>query len=206
VRILCEYLTAVGFLTKNGGDFGLTPESVAFLDRRSPGYLGGTTEFLLSEAMSGAFRDVAAAVRKGGVATDIGRIMEMNHPVWVKYAQSMTPVMAPAVLDVAKGHAAEAGMASRYHTIGGNAIDAELGQYYDAVLLTNFLHLFNEEACVQLLRKIHAALKPAGRAVTLDYIPNDDRVSPAVPAMPATAHRRPSPRRGPGRSHRRNRA
>jgi hypothetical protein len=32
------------------------------------------------------------------------------------------------------------------------------------------------------LRKVHAALKPDGRAITLEFVPNEDRVSPPVPA------------------------
>jgi len=28
------------------------------------------------------------------------------------------------------------------------------------------------------LRKVHAALAPGGRAVTLEFVPNDDRVTP----------------------------
>jgi len=32
------------------------------------------------------------------------------------------------------------------------------------------------------MAKIHSALKPGGRCVTLDFVPNDDRVSPSMPA------------------------
>src|SRR5262245_40868155 len=35
-RILCDYLVVIGFLTKQGDRYGLTPDSAAFLDRRSP--------------------------------------------------------------------------------------------------------------------------------------------------------------------------
>src|SRR5262249_54029143 len=46
------------------------------------------------------------------------------------------------------------------------------------VLLTNFLHHFDQPTCESLLRKVYAALKPGGRAVTLEFVPNEDRVSP----------------------------
>ena len=36
VRILCDFLTIVGFLTKQDGQYGLTPDSAMFLDKRSP--------------------------------------------------------------------------------------------------------------------------------------------------------------------------
>jgi hypothetical protein len=32
------------------------------------------------------------------------------------------------------------------------------------------------------MRKIRASLTPAGRCVTLDFVPNDDRVSPPMAA------------------------
>src|SRR5207302_821579 len=32
--------------------------------------------------------------------------------------------------------------------------------------------------CERILRKVHRCLKPGGRAVTLEFVPNDDRVSP----------------------------
>ncbi len=83
-----------------------------------------------------------------------------------------------AVLAVAKENAQAAGVAKRYRTIEGSAFDADFGSGYDLVLLTNFLHHFDPPTCEKLLRKVHAALVPGGRAVTLEFIPNEDRVSP----------------------------
>jgi 2-polyprenyl-3-methyl-5-hydroxy-6-metoxy-1,4-benzoquinol methylase len=53
---------------------------------------------------------------------------------------------------------------------------------YDAVLLTNFLHHFDQPTNVGLLRKVHAALNPGGCVATLEFVPNEDRVSPPTPA------------------------
>ena len=82
------------------------------------------------------------------------------------------------VLELAKQNASQAGLAGRYSTIPGSAFDVDFGPGYDIVLLTNFLHHFDVPTCETLLRKCHAALKPNGRAVTLEFVPNDDRVSP----------------------------
>jgi len=49
-------------------------------------------------------------------------------------------------------------------------------------LLTNILHHFDEAGCVKLMKRVHAALKPGGKAVTLEFVPNDDRISPPMPA------------------------
>ena len=46
------------------------------------------------------------------------------------------------------------------------------------MLLTNFLHHFDEPTCETLLRKVNAALADGGRAVTLESVPNEDRVTP----------------------------
>lgn len=88
----------------------------------------------------------------------------------------------PGVLEVAKEHARSAGVAERYSTIEGNAFDADFGSDYDVVLITNFLHHFDPPTCETLLRKVLAALKEGGRAATLEFVPNEDRVSPPVPA------------------------
>jgi 2-polyprenyl-3-methyl-5-hydroxy-6-metoxy-1,4-benzoquinol methylase len=86
------------------------------------------------------------------------------------------------VLEVARENATKAGVASRYHTIPGSAFDVEYGQDYDVALVVNFLHHFDTAACEKLLRKVQGALKPGGRVVLLEFVPNDDRVSPPMAA------------------------
>jgi predicted nicotinamide N-methyase len=88
----------------------------------------------------------------------------------------------PGVLEVAKENAQMAGAAERYSTIEGDAFGAEFGGGYDVVLLTNFLHHFDPPTCEQLLRKVRAALKEGGAALTLEFVPNEDRVTPSIPA------------------------
>ncbi len=41
IRILCDYLVVNGFMHKQSGIYTLTPDTVMFLDSRSPAYLGG---------------------------------------------------------------------------------------------------------------------------------------------------------------------
>lgn len=86
------------------------------------------------------------------------------------------------VLEVALENATRAGVRDRYRTLPGSAFDVEFGSGYDVVLLTNFLHHFEPAANVKLLRKIHAAMKPGGVLATLEFVPNDDRVTPPVAA------------------------
>ena len=88
----------------------------------------------------------------------------------------------PQVLEVAQENAEAAGVADRYSKLAGSAFDVDYGTGYDVVLLTNFLHHFDVPTNEKLLKKVHAALAPGGRAVTFEFVPNEDRVSPPVAA------------------------
>jgi hypothetical protein len=230
VRILSDYLVIIGFLTKADGRYGLTQDSAVFLNRRSPAYMGGTLEFLLSPMLMSGFEDLTPAVRKGGTMMAEGGTVAPENPVWVKFARAMAPMMAmpaqlmakfvnpdgagklkvldiaaghglfgiafaqhnpqaevvaldwPSVLQVAKENAERAGVSDRYSTLEGSAFEVDYGSGYDLVLLTNFLHHFDPQTCEGLLRKVHASLVAGGRAATVEFVPNDDRVSPPIPA------------------------
>jgi ubiquinone/menaquinone biosynthesis C-methylase UbiE len=229
-RILCDFLVILGFLTKEEGRYALTADTALFLDRRSPAYMGGITEFLLSPMLTAGFADLTAVVRKGGTLLPEGGTVSPDNPIWVKFARAMSPMMAmparelaklvadggerslkvldiaaghglfgiavaqrnpsaevfaldwPNVLEVAKGNAERAGVGDRYRTIGGDAFDAVYGDGYGLVLLTNFLHHFDPPTCETLLRKVHASLADGGSAAALEFVPNEDRVSPPIPA------------------------
>ena len=88
----------------------------------------------------------------------------------------------PSVLAVASENAKAAGVSGRYTTRPGSAFEADLGSGYDFVLLTNIFHHFDMPTCETLMRRVHTALKPGGKAVTLEFVPNEDRVSPPAPA------------------------
>lgn len=88
----------------------------------------------------------------------------------------------PAVLAVAQENAKKFGVAERYTTRPGSAFEADFGEGYDTILLTNILHHFDPAGCEKLMRRVHAALKPGGKAITLEFVPNEDRVSPQIPA------------------------
>jgi ubiquinone/menaquinone biosynthesis C-methylase UbiE len=225
-RILCDFLTIMGFLNKDGNHYSLTQDSAIFLDKRSPAYLGGTIEFMATDKLTGNFRNFADVVRKGGSMDEEGGTVAPDNPIWVKFARGMAPMIAmPAqlmarlvdpegnrklkILDIAAGHglfgiafaqnnsqaevvaldwpkvlevahenATKAGVSDRYSLSAGSAFEVDFGTGYDVVLLTNFLHHFDPPTCEMLLRKVHAALVDGGRAVTLEFVPNEDRVSP----------------------------
>ena len=86
------------------------------------------------------------------------------------------------VLPFARENARAAGVADRFHEIPGDAFEVDFGQGYDLVLLMNFFHHFDRPTCERLMRKVHAALGEGGRAVTQEFVPNEDRVSPPAAA------------------------
>jgi ubiquinone/menaquinone biosynthesis C-methylase UbiE len=88
----------------------------------------------------------------------------------------------PAVLEVAKENAKAAGVADRFSTVAGSAFDASLGEGYDYVFITNFLHHFDIPTNETLLKRFYAALKPGGKSLIVEFVPNEDRVSPPMAA------------------------
>jgi ubiquinone/menaquinone biosynthesis C-methylase UbiE len=224
IRILCDFLVILGFLTKNGTSYGLSPDAAVFLDQRSPAYVGTAARFLNAPDMVHAYDNLTEAVRRGGTVMSEEGTVAAENPLWVEFARSMAPMMRmPAqaiaemaagrgpcrVLDIAAGHglfgieiarqnpqaevvaldwaivlevakenARGAGIDGRFRTLPGSAFDVAFGNGFNLVLLTNFLHHFDMTTCEKLLRKVHAALEPGGRAVTLEFVPNDDRVTP----------------------------
>jgi len=86
------------------------------------------------------------------------------------------------VLAVARENAVAAGLDGRYKTLAGDATAIVLGADYDVALVANFLHHFDRSHCVALLRRVCEALREGGRLAVLEFVANEDRVSPPVAA------------------------
>ena len=225
VRILADYLVVDGLLTKRGETYGLAPDAAAFLDRRSPTYLGTMSRFLGNRDFIRRFERLTEAVRRGG-SVEENHMVVPQQPLWVEFARGMAPMQAPVaglvaetvgraerVLDLAAGHglfgiavaranpgatvvaqdweevlavarenAEKAGVADRLELLPGSAFEVDFGEGLDLVLVPNFLHHFDPPTCVALLRRVHAALAPGGRAAIVEFVPDPGRVSPPMPA------------------------
>jgi ubiquinone/menaquinone biosynthesis C-methylase UbiE len=96
---------------------------------------------------------------------------------------SVTAVDWGKVLAVAQANAVEAGIADRYRAVSGSALDVEWGDGFDMILLPNFLHHFGYNDCVALLQKARNSLTPQGRVLVIEFVPNEDRVTPPLQAM-----------------------
>ena len=230
IRILCDYLTSIGLLTKEAERYALGRDAATFLDKRSPTYFGSMVTSVANATNLQGFARLTAAVRLGGTALPEGGALAPEHPAWVEFARATTlsgafigPLLAtlldvsaggrirvldiaaghglygiavatanpaaevvaldwPDVLAVAREHAEAAGVARRYRTIPGSVFTEAFGDGYDLVLVTNFLPDLDTPSCERLLAKVHAALVPGGRAVALQLVPDDARVSPPAAA------------------------
>jgi hypothetical protein len=229
MRILCDFLTVIGLLSKADQIYSLTPIGKRYLDRSSAAWLGGSIDFFAApEMLSLVLDDPVSYVRRGG-SNGLANLAP-SHPIWVRFAKAMTPIASVTakrtaayfaaqpetpgtILDVAAGHglygielakmlsraivtavdwdnvlalahenAKDAGVDDRYRMIAGNAFEVDWGHNFDLVLMANFLHHFGPDECVAFLRKVRSRLSTKGKACVIDFVPNEDRVSPPMQA------------------------
>lgn len=107
-----------------------------------------------------------------------GIVLAQRYPAAEIVAVDWAPV-----LEVATENAKAMGVDARHRTLAGDAFTVEYGTGFDIALVTNFLHHFDRPANVTLLKKIAAALSSGGRIVVLEFVPNDDRVTPPMAAQ-----------------------
>jgi ubiquinone/menaquinone biosynthesis C-methylase UbiE len=121
ISILCDYLTVIGFLTKEDSQYGLTVDSSFFLSRTSPAYVGDALDFMLSPTIRQAFDDLATTARTGTTILGGEGIVSPENAVWIRFAKAMGHMAFGAaqqiaalagaktsgpirVLDIAAGH------------------------------------------------------------------------------------------------------
>ena len=80
IRILCDFLVILGFLTKRGSIYGLSSDAAVFLDKRSPAYLGSAARFLNAPDMVHAYDNLTDAVRRGGTVMSEEGTVVANTP------------------------------------------------------------------------------------------------------------------------------
>jgi len=151
------------------------PDWVEFAQSMGPMMVPSATGLgkVVSESRKGTMRVLDIAAGHGLFGIEVAKQNPEAHVTGLDWA----PVMR-----VALENAKKAGVQDRYDMLPGSAFEVDFGGPYDVVLVTNFLHHFDPETCVGLLKKVHGALEPGGLVVTLELVPNEDRVSPPVPA------------------------
>lgn len=77
----------------------------------------------------------------------------------------------------------QAGLAARVHTVAGDYEHDSLPSGPDVVLWSGNLHASSPQSCAHVLAKIYALLPPGGMLVIHDYLLDDSRTGPLIPAL-----------------------
>jgi len=157
---------------------------------------GGAPENILGEeviwvefarSMTGivgaAARSAAAVLQQGGPVRKVLDIAAGHGLFGISVAQAnpeaqVTALDTPAVLEVASEIATRFGVGARYQLVRGSVFETDLGSGYDLVLLPNFIHSFDTATNIALLKRIRAAMIPGGRVAIVEFVPNEDRITP----------------------------
>jgi 3-hydroxy-5-methyl-1-naphthoate 3-O-methyltransferase len=85
---------------------------------------------------------------------------------------------------ITREFAEKLGVASRYDHLEGDLREVDFGRdRYDLVILGHIIHSEGEKRGTELLAKSYAALKPGGKLLIAEYVPNDTRTGPAMPLL-----------------------
>jgi SAM-dependent methyltransferase len=89
----------------------------------------------------------------------------------------------PHVNRIAQTEIDAAGLSSRFRTIDGDFRTTPPGGPYDVAVLSNILHQESEESGLDLMKRLHAALKPGGRLLVSEFVVDDGRAGPPASLM-----------------------
>ncbi len=91
---------------------------------------------------------------------------------------SATLLDVPQAIAEARAIAADRGLADRLEFVAADALTCELGRAFDAVLVSNVLHMLGAAHSRALLRRCHELLRPGGRIIVQGQFLDEDRTSP----------------------------
>jgi len=90
----------------------------------------------------------------------------------------------PGVLEHTRGYARLHDVEGRCDFLPGDLKQVDFGEgRYDVALLGNIVHSEGERSARDLFRRLHRALKPQGRLVVIDLLPNEERSGPPHPVL-----------------------
>ena len=96
----------------------------------------------------------------------------------------VTALDFPEVTPITCGYAEKLGVANRYEYLEGDMRQVDFGQdTYDLIILGHIVHSEGETHGKELLRKSYAALRPGGKLLIAEFVPNDARTGPAMPLL-----------------------
>jgi len=100
------------------------------------------------------------------------------------------PALRPVVFElpvpagVARQQAKAAGLADRIGVKTGDFQKDDLGvERYDAVFISNIIHIYSEKKNMEMIRKVHRSLRTGGMIILKDMFVDDGREGPLYPLM-----------------------
>lgn len=96
---------------------------------------------------------------------------------------SATIVDSAEVSAVAAKLVAKAGLSHRVHFVDGDFRSEKLHQKYDAILLSNVLHMCDIFGAMDMLRNAYEHLNPSGTLLVQEWMLSDDCTEPQLSAM-----------------------
>ncbi len=110
--------------------------------------------------------------------------------VWgiaIALADPQTHVVAqdfPALLEITQHYVRHHGVQEQFDFLPGNLREVDFGEnQYDLALLGNIIHSEGEHNSRALFKKLYRAIRPDGRIVIVDMIPNEERTAPPYPVF-----------------------
>ena len=96
----------------------------------------------------------------------------------------VTSMDFPELTPITRSYAEKFGVADRYEYLEGDLRQVDFGRdAFDLVILGHIVHSEGETHGKQLLRKSYAALRPGGKLLIAEFVPNDARSAPAMPLL-----------------------
>jgi SAM-dependent methyltransferase len=96
----------------------------------------------------------------------------------------VTTVDFSEMTPITREFAEKLGVAARYEYHEGDLRQLDFGHdAYDLVILGHIVHSEGEKHGKELLQKSYAALRPGGKLLIAEYVPNDARTGPAMPLL-----------------------
>jgi ubiquinone/menaquinone biosynthesis C-methylase UbiE len=90
----------------------------------------------------------------------------------------------PSVLELTRDYLRIHGVERQYDFLPGDQRRVDFGTArYDVAVIARYVHELGADAARDLFRRVCRALRPGGRIVVADWMPNDDRTGPPGPLL-----------------------
>jgi SAM-dependent methyltransferase len=129
------------------------------------------------------FTDVRRLVDVGGGSGAFSITLCLAHP-----EMSASIIDFPNVAEVGRRFVAEAGLEDRIDFVCGNALDVEWPAEMDAALFSYVSGSVAEEGVLEMYCCAYRSLRPGGVVMVHDFMVDDDRSGPPLPALWAFQH------------------